>query len=428
MTRVVFALDSFKGSITAADAVAAVADGWRSVEESVDVVARPMADGGEGTVAAFAAAVPGARRMPVVVRGPQGGDVDAHWLLLPDGTGVVELASTSGIELLGEQRLPWDTDTYGFGQAIAAALDHGVTRLVLGIGSSASTDGGAGMLMALGARVLDADDRPVAAGARGLEDADRVDMSGCRPLPAASALVLTDVTNPLLGPSGAAAVFGPQKGLDADGVARADAALARFAALVSAAADVAGGVAAGPAVAGGAGAGDVGTVPGGADAGEVTRAADTAEATGAAGAVAGASGAGARIDPTAPGTGAAGGTGFALHAWGAQLVPGAAQVAELIRLREALAGADLVVTGEGSFDGQSAAGKVPAFVADLAAAAGVPVALVAGRIAEDADLSAFTASFSLSVLAGGPAASQAEPARWLHAAGVALAEAFAAER
>ena len=192
MTRVVLALDSFKESIGAADAVAAVGDGWSGAAPSGELVARPMADGGEGTVDAFAAAVAGAQRVPVTVTGPHGRPVAADWLLLPDGTGVVELASTSGIELLGDERLPWDAGTTGFGQAIAAALDHGVRRLVLGIGSSASTDGGAGMLAALGARVLDAGGRPIAPGARGLATASSADLSGLRPLPDSGVVVLSE--------------------------------------------------------------------------------------------------------------------------------------------------------------------------------------------------------------------------------------------
>jgi len=360
VSRVVVALDSFKGSITAAGAVAALAEGWASADPAAEVVSRPMADGGEGTVAAFAAAVDGAVAMPLAVRGPHGRDVETSWLRLPDGTGVVELASTSGIELLGDERRPWDADTLGFGQAIAAALDHGVSRLLLGIGSSASTDGGAGLLTALGARFADAGGAPLAPGARGLADVAVADLSGLRPLPPGGVLVLSDVTNPLRGARGAAAVFGPQKGLDAAGIERADHGLGRLAALLPA-------------------------------------------------------------DPDEPGAGAAGGTGFALRAWGALLVPGAPEVAALIGLREAIAGADLVVTGEGSFDGQSAAGKVPSFVAEIAAEADVPVALVAGRIAEDADVSAFTASLSLTALAGSAAASLADPARWLRAAGAALA-------
>lgn len=378
-SRVVLALDSFKGSISAADAVSALAAGWLESERDADIVARPMADGGEGTLDAFAAAVPGSQRVAVTVSSPEGHPIDAAWLRLPAtadaprGTAVIELASTSGIELLGDRRVGLDADTTGFGQAIAAALDAGVSRVVLGIGSSASTDGGVGALRALGARFVDADGSDIAPGARGLTDLDSVDLSTLRALPEGGAVVLTDVSNRLCGTAGAAAVFGPQKGLDAAGVALADAGLARLADRVAYAA------------------------PRTAGASEVS------------------------------GSGAAGGTGFGLLAWGARLVPGAPQVAELIGLADALAGADLVVTGEGSFDGQSAAGKVPSFVLDLAAgpadlaSAPVPVALVAGRIAPDADASGFTASVSLTDLAGSPAASLADPARWLRAAGRALA-------
>lgn len=376
MTRVVVALDSFKGSISAAAAAAAFARGWSDARPDDDLRPRPMADGGEGTLDAFATAVPGARRMPVRVTGPDDAPTDAAWLLLPDGTGVVELAATSGIELLRGELRPWTAGTAGFGAAIAAALDHGVRRLALGIGSSASTDGGVGMLTALGARFADAAGAPVRPGLAGLADVATVDLSGLRPLPPEGAVVLSDVTNPLCGPHGAAAVFGPQKGLDAPSVASADAALAHVARLLSAArADPAGSAPA--------------------------------------------------VDPHAPGAGAAGGTGFGLLVWGAGLVPGAAEVAGLIGLADDIATADLVVTGEGSFDGQSAAGKVPAFVRAAAEASEVPVALVAGRIAEDADVAGFAASVSLSSLAGSATASLADPARWLRAAGASLAQEFA---
>lgn len=363
---IVIAPDSFKGSIAAADAAEALAEGWVSVRPADRIVLRPMADGGEGTLDAFAAAVPGARRMPVAVTGPDGVATDAAWLLLPAtadepwGVGVVELASTSGIELLGARRLPWDADTTGFGEAIAAALDHGVTRLVLGIGSSASTDGGSGLLTALGARFTDAAGEPVARGARGLGAVAEADLSGLRPLPPGGAVVLTDVTNPLLGRSGAAAVFGPQKGLAAHEVAAADAGLARLAALLPA-------------------------------------------------------------DPSAPGAGGAGGAGLALLAWGAQLVPGASAVAELVGLPAAVADAAVVVTGEGSFDAQSASGKTPAHVVALAASAGARAALVAGRIAAASDVSGFAAAVSLTELAGSTDAALGEPARWLRAAGASLA-------
>lgn len=363
---VVFAPDSFKGSIGAAAAAAALAEGWRSVDPEAEVILRPMADGGEGTLDAFAAAIPDGMRVPVTVTGPHGQAVSASWLLLPPtpdtprGTAAVELASTSGIELLAGALEPFDAHTLGFGQAIAAALEHGVSRLVLGIGSSASSDGGIGVLTALGARFTDAAGAAIPLGARGLDTLVAADLTGLRALPDGGVLVLSDVTNPLLGAFGAAAVFGPQKGLGPGGVGRVDAGLRRLA----------------------------GRLP---------------------------------ADPETPGAGAAGGVGFGLLAWGARLVPGAAEVSGLIDLPGALAAASIVVTGEGSFDGQSAAGKAPAHVAALAGAAGVPVALVAGRIAADADTSPFARSVSLTELAGGGESARAEPARWLREAGLHLA-------
>lgn len=363
--RVVIAPDSFKGTCEAAAAARALAAGWTAAEPDADVVLRPMADGGEGTLDAFASAYPEARRMPVRVTGPAGWPIDAAWLLLPPdedtpgGTGVVELASTSGIELLGGSLRGRDASTLGFGHAIRAALDHGVSRLILGIGSSASTDGGIGMLTALGARFTDPYDVSVAPGAAGLDELAKVDLTRLRPVPEGGVLVLTDVTNPLTGPRGAAAVFGPQKGLDAAGVEAADAGLRRLAGLLDA-------------------------------------------------------------DPDTPGAGAAGGTGFGLLAWGARLVGGAGEVAALTGLADAIAGADVVITGEGSYDGQSADGKTPSFVARLARDAGARVAIVAGRIADDADTTGIEA-VSLTDLAGSPEAAIADPVPWLRQAGERLA-------
>lgn len=352
--------DSFKGTASAAAAARAIIEGWLSARPDDLLIARPMADGGEGTLAAFADAVTGSLRMPVQVTGPDGASVDTAWLLLPDGTAVVELACTSGIELLGQRRLPWDAHTRGFGEAVAAALGHGVSRLVLGIGSSASTDGGVGLLRALGAEFRDERGRPVADGARGLGAIRTAELAALPPLPPRGVTVLSDVRSPLLGPEGAAAVFGPQKGFARDDLAPAEAGLAALAAVLPA-------------------------------------------------------------DPAAPGAGAAGGTGFALLAWGAHLVPGADAVAELIGLPAAIAAADLVITGEGSFDGQSASGKVPTLVAAAAASAGVPVALVAGRVAKAVDTSAFRHAVSLTELAGGPAAARSDAIRWLREAGKSLA-------
>jgi glycerate 2-kinase len=364
---VLLAPDGFKGTVSAARAAEALAAGWLDVRPEDHVVRRPMADGGEGTLDAFASAVPGAHRMRVTVMGPDDREVAAFWLLLPatddapGGTGVVELASTSGIELL-HGLCPYDAHTIGFGEATAAALDYGVSRLVLGIGSSSSTDGGLGLLAALGAHAIDGNGRTVPPGLRGLADVAGIDLSTVRALPPGGVVVITDVTSPLTGPRGAAHVFGPQKGLDAGAIEQADCALERFAALV----------------------------PG--------------------------------VHADSPGAGAAGGTGFALLVWGARLAAGAEEVAALVGLPDAIEGANAVVTGEGSYDGQSAAGKVPAYVARLAAARGRPALLAAGRITEDADVRPFARSVSLTGLARSAGAAMAAPERWLRVAGRTLAE------
>ena len=364
----VVAPDSFKGSATAAVIARAIVDGWTSVRPGDRVVPAPMADGGEGTLDAFELAVPAATRIPVVVQGPAGRTVSASWLLLPPsdeypaGVGVVELAETSGITLLDELA-PLDAHTLGFGQAIADALDHGVSRLLLAIGGSASTDGGVGALAALGARFSDAQGRPIRLGNRGLGTLARVDLGGLRALPDGGAAILSDVTNPLLGPHGAAAVFGPQKGADEAQVAGLESGLARLERLIRVARPGLGG--------------------------------------------------------TTPGAGAAGGTGYGLLAWGATVAPGAEAVGEALGLPALVAGADVVVTGEGRFDAQSAAGKVPAYVAGLARSAGARALLVAGAI--DAADVPFDEAVSLVGLAGGVADAMADPVTWARAAGAQLA-------
>jgi glycerate kinase len=251
----------------------------------------------------------------------------------------------------------WDASTRGFGEAIAAALEHGVERLVLGIGSSASTDLGVGMLSALGAGFVDGAGAAVPDGAGGLAAIAHVDTAALRQPPVGGIVVLSDVTTPLLGPSGAAAVFGPQKGID--DVARAEAGLAHAASLFP-------------------------------------------------------------LDPMVAGAGAAGGTGFALLTWGARLVSGAEEIARLVGLVEAAATADLVVTGEGAYDDQSAAGKA------LRGRRGGRCGRSAdgarrrtGRPAADA--TAFCAAIALTDLAGSADAALADPARRLRAAGARLA-------
>jgi len=360
--RIVIAPDSFKGSLTAREVAAALASGWLAVRPSDEVLCAPMADGGEGTLDALEMAISGSTRMPISVEALDGQRIDASWMLLPDGTGVVELAETSGLNLT-EQLSPLDAHTYGFGQAIAAALEHGVARLVLALGGSASTDGGVGALTALGARFTSATGAPIGLGGRARQNLDRVELGGLLPLPPGGVVILADVTNPLCGPSGAAAVFAPQKGATVEDVEVLERALARFAA-----------------------------VSGG--------------------------------DPAAPGSGAAGGTAYGLLLWGATHVSGARFVAETIGLAYAIATADLVVTGEGRFDGQSANGKAPAAVLSIADEAGVPVALVAGQI--EANTDDFVLAVELRELAGSVHAAIARPVSYLNEAGRYLAEAFTA--
>ncbi|OHV44369.1 glycerate kinase [Pseudofrankia sp. BMG5.36] len=370
--KVVIAPDSFKGSLAADRVAAALADGWLSARPGDEVVRLPIADGGEGTLDVFAAAVPGARRRPLKVTGPDGAPdsrlVDAEWLSLPGGTAVVELARGSGLPLLGARRDPLGAHTVGLGQLLAAALDDPATRqIIVTLGGSASTDGGTGALAALGARFLDDASAPLPPGGGALSRLAAVDARGLRLAPPGGVLCLTDVDAPLCGPHGAAAVFGPQKGATPDGIRLLDGGLRRLATLLGG-------------------------------------------------------------EPDAPGAGAAGGTGYGLAAaWGARLVPGAATVAEHAGLPAALADADLVITGEGRFDATSMSGKVVGGVLRLAAArvgeAGpVPVLLVAGQLGAPPP-PGIDAALAIATLARGVAAATAEPERWLAAAAAQLAAA-----
>ncbi|GLW72122.1 glycerate kinase [Kitasatospora phosalacinea] len=359
--RVVVAPDAFKGTIDAAAAADALAAGWRSVRAADEVRCLPMADGGEGTLAAVVSASPGARLFDVPgVTGPDGRPVPGRFALLPDGTAVVELATASGLPLLEGELLPLSATTRGTGETVAAALDAGARRLLLGLGGSASTDGGHGLLSALGARLRDGagEQLPPAPADfdldRALAAARTVDLSALRPAPPGGVVLLTDVTNPLLGARGAAAVYGPQKGAGEREVALLERRLARWSELLGG-------------------------------------------------------------DPAAPGAGAAGGTGYGLAAaWGALVEPGAAAVAGLLGLPAAVAAADLVVTGEGSFDATSLQGKAVGEVVRIADGAGVPSAVVAG-------VSEAPGVLTLSALAGSPLAARRDPARWLHRAGAVLA-------
>ena len=324
--RVVVAPDKFKGSLTAREVAERVAAGITAVDPDAEVVRVPVADGGDGTVDAALAA--GYRRIPLRATGPTGEPVDTAYALR-DEVAVVEMADVSGLRLLPPDRLaPLTATSYGVGEVVAAALERGARSVVLGIGGSASTDGGAGMLEALGVRLYDAAGDPLPRGGGALVDLHRVELSGLHPAVAdARILVACDVDNPLLGPHGAAAVYGPQKGASPDDVRTLDAALAHWADLVDA-------------------------------------------ATGRTG-----------VRDRA-GAGAAGGVGYAAMAvLGAELEPGIGLVLDLVRFADHLPGAGLVVTGEGSLDEQTLHGKAPAGVAAAAGRAGVPVVAVAGRLA-----------------------------------------------
>lgn len=345
MVTVLLAPDKFKGSLTAAQVAEAVAAGLRDVDPTVTVVSSPVADGGDGTLAAAVAA--GYRPVPVTVPGPTGEPVDSGYAVRAGthgepATAVVELADACGLDRLpGGRPDALGASSAGVGAVIRAALDAGVGHIVLGIGGSASTDGGAGMLTALGARLLDADGSEIPSGGAGLASLARVDLAGLHPAVADTDFVVAcDVDNPLLGPNGAAAVYGPQKGAGPDDVRRLDAALAHWAAVLAAAQGTA------------------------------------------------AHGPGPTAHPQAatPGAGAAGGVGFAaLAVLGAHLRPGIELVLDLTGFHDRLPGADLVVTGEGALDSQTLNGKAPAGVAAAAAHAGVPVVAVAGANLLDPD-------------------------------------------
>src|SRR4051812_13461453 len=229
MAKVVIAPDSFKGTLGAASAAEAVAAGWRGGRPDDEVLTLPLADGGEGTLEALGHDQPGSSWRSVPVSGPDGRPVDAAWLLLPDGTAVVEMARAAGLPLLAQPD-PLGATTRGLGELLAAVVrDPAVGRVMLTLGGAATTDGGTGALAALGARFLDADGGDPPPGGGALARLDRVDLRGLTPPPPGGVQCLVDVTAPLLGPLGAAGQFGPQKGASPAQVRELDAALARLA-------------------------------------------------------------------------------------------------------------------------------------------------------------------------------------------------------
>jgi len=366
--RVVVAPDKFKGSATAAQVAAALAAGLRLIRPDLDIAEVPVADGGDGTVTAAIAA--GFTPAGTTAEGPVGEPVETTFAVR-GGTAVIEMADVAGLRRLPPSGpAPLIASTYGVGEVIRAALDSRARTIVLGIGGSATTDGGAGMVQALGVRLTGPNDDPLPRGGAALAGLSAIDPAGLDPrFGYAEVIVASDVNNPLLGPSGAAAVFGPQKGATAADIAVLEVGLARWAAL--------------------------------------TRAAIGRDLV------------------AVPGAGAAGGTGFAALGYlGARLVPGADLMLDLIGFSSALDGADLVITGEGSLDRQTLAGKAPAGVAKAAAGHGVPVHVVAGRVeltGAELKQAGFSRAYSLADLEPDQAASMVRSAELLADVGARIA-------
>ncbi|MEO8456328.1 MAG: glycerate kinase [Chloroflexota bacterium] len=326
--RILIAPQEYKGTLTATEAAAAIAEGARRALPHAELNILPLADGGPGTVEAIVAATGGSFRT-TSVRGPLGQPVDARWGLLPDGTAVIEMAAAAGLTLVQEaSRDPRHATTYGVGELIRAALDAGAQSIIVGLGGSATNDGGAGMAQALGVRLLDAHGDDLPPGGAALAQLDRIDISAIDSrLARTRVLGATDVRNPLCGAEGASVVYGPQKGATPAVAHELDAALAHYAEVIQR---------------------DLGIAV-----------ADV------------------------PGAGAAGGLGAGLIAFlDADIRLGIDVIAEAVHLADRIRGADVVLTGEGRLDNQTAYGKTVAGVARIAAGEGVPVIALPGSLGE----------------------------------------------
>ncbi len=327
--KIVIAPDSFKECLTAAQVAQKIEDGMRQVFPDAEYVQVPVADGGEGTLQSLVDATKG-RFIEVTVTGPLGEPVAAKFGLLGDGdTAMIEMAQASGIELVRpENRDPLVATTFGTGELIRAALDQNVRHFIVGIGGSATNDGGAGMLQALGAKLLDDNGQELAHGGAALANLARIDLSAMDArLNECTFISACDVSNPLTGPNGASAIFGPQKGATPAMVDQLDNALRNYATVIER---------------------DLGIA----------------------------------VDQVA-GAGAAGGMGAALLGFlKAELKPGIDMVMEAVSLAEHVKGADLVITGEGRIDGQTAQGKTPVGVARIAKVENIPVIALAGSVGD----------------------------------------------
>lgn len=328
MRKIVLAIDSFKGSLTSAEAEAAALEGIRRVYPQAEIVCIPIADGGEGMLEALSALR--AQEVRLRVQGPLDEKVKARYLISSDGqTAYIEMASASGLPLVPEnQRNPLLTTTRGTGELMRDALDRGCNHMVIGLGGSATNDGGMGMLSALGIRFLDRQGQELEGRGCDMEETDRIDTSFAHPaLKTVRCTAACDVRNPFYGPEGAAYIFSPQKGASPDEVQQLDKGLRHLAELY-----------------------------------RQTTGHDIA---------------------TLPGAGAAGGLGGALAAFlNAELRPGISLLLEANGFRDKIKGADLIITGEGRADQQTTMGKVPAGVLNESRQTGIPVVLIAGQVAD----------------------------------------------
>lgn len=329
LKKIIIAPDSFKGTMSSIEVCNIIEQGIKNINPDIATIKIPIADGGEGTVDAFLTAVEG-KKVFVKVKDPLFRDIDSFYGLLQDGTtAVIEMAAASGLPLVGEDQNPILTSTFGTGQLLLDALEHGCTRIIIGIGGSATNDGGIGAAAALGVKFLDEEGLEIPLNGGGLSRLHRFEISEINPkLKNCEILVACDVSNPLYGPEGASYVFGPQKGADDVMMKILDENLIHYA--------------------------DVIYKELGIQVGEF------------------------------PGTGAAGGLGVALMVFaGAHMKPGIDIILDTVHFEEALCGADLVITGEGQIDGQSLKGKVPVGIAQRASKHHVPVIAVVGDIGDD---------------------------------------------
>ena len=329
--KAVFAIDSMKGSLSSVQGGSAAAEGLKRVFPDAETIVRPLADGGEGTVDALVYAMDGEKHI-VTVTGPHGRPVDCEYGIIDaTHTAVIEMSGAAGITMVqGDERNPLLTTTFGVGEVIKDAIEKGCRRFIVGIGGSATNDGGIGMLQALGFGFFDKDGKEIVHAGRGLGDLASISLDGALPvLKECEFRVACDVNNPLCGDLGCSAIFGPQKGATPEIVKTMDGWLGKYAELAKA------------------------VIP--------------------------------ETDPEYPGAGAAGGLGFAFKTFlGGKLESGIGIVLDETKLEDFLEGADIVVTGEGRLDGQTAMGKAPAGVAGLAKKFGIPVVAFAGGVTKDA--------------------------------------------